>query len=430
METKKHNRWLVAIMGTLLMIVLGTVYAWSFFQKPIVETFGWSNSAVAWAFSTNILFLGLAAAWGGINMPKYGPTKLAIIGTIMYGAGFMLGALAFSIQSLPLLIIGFGVIGGSGIGLGYVTPVVSASKWFPDKQGFVTGMVVMGFGLGALIMSKVIAPFVMKIVDGDLISTFLYIGIILLILGVLAAMFIKQPPADYVPEGYTPPAAAAASTAAAANITAKQGIFTGKFFMMWMLLFINVTAGIMFISFQSPLMQDLWAKFKPEVAGDVAALAAIGGTLIAISSLFNGIGRFFWGGLSDKIGRVQAFRLILGSQLVVFILLLFVTNPYIFAVLVCYILLCYGGGFGTMPSFVKDVFTAKLMPVVYGVILTAWSLAGVVGPQIVAFMKDKFKDTPADAAFYSFVAGIGLLALGLIISFFVNNKPITEKFKA
>jgi MFS transporter, OFA family, oxalate/formate antiporter len=424
METKKHNRWLVAIMGTLLMIVLGTVYAWSFFQKPIVETYGWSNSAVAWAFSTNILFLGLAAAWGGINMPKYGPTKLAMIGTIMYGGGFMLGALAFSIQSLPLLIVGFGVIGGSGIGLGYVTPVVSASKWFPDKQGLVTGMVVMGFGLGALIMSKLIAPVVIKMVDGNLVSTFLYIGIILLVLGFLAAIFIKQPPADYVPEGYNPPAAAAASNAAATNITAKQAIFTSKFFGMWMLLFINVSAGIMFIGFQSPLMQDLWANFKPGT--EPVALAAIGGTLIAISSLFNGIGRFFWGGLSDKIGRVQAFRLILGSQLIVFILLLFVTNPYIFAVLVCYILLCYGGGFGTMPSFVKDVFTAKLMPVVYGVILTAWSLAGVVGPQIVGIMKDKFPD---HAAQYSFYAGIGLLVLGFIISIFVTNKSITEKFK-
>jgi MFS transporter, OFA family, oxalate/formate antiporter len=164
-----------------------------FFQKPIVETYGWSNSAVAWAFSTNILFLGLAAAWGGINMPKYGPTKLAMIGTIMYGGGFMLGALAFSIQSLPLLIVGFGVIGGSGIGLGYVTPVVSASKWFPDKQGLVTGMVVMGFGLGALIMSKLIAPVVIKMVDGNLVSTFLYIGIILLVLGFLLLSLLNSP---------------------------------------------------------------------------------------------------------------------------------------------------------------------------------------------------------------------------------------------
>jgi OFA family oxalate/formate antiporter-like MFS transporter len=421
METKKQNRWLVAIMGTLLMIVLGTVYAWSFFQKPIVETFGWSNSGVAWAFSMSILCLGLAAAWGGINLPKYGPTKLAVIGAIMYGAGFMLGALALKFHSLLFLIIGFGVIGGAGIGLGYVTPVVSASKWFPDRQGFVTGMVVMGFGLGALVMSKIIAPAVISIVGGNLISTFFIIGIIILVLGFSAAIFIKQPPADYVPEGYIPPVSKSTGKAVDLGITAKQGILTSKFFFRWMLLFINLTAGSMFISFQSPLMQDLWSKFKPGT--DVAHLAAIGGTLIAISSLFNGLGRFFWGGLSDKIGRVQAFRLILGTQIAVFVILLFVHNPYIFAILVCYVLLCYGGGFGTMPSFVRDVFTPKLMPVVYGVILTGWSMGGVVGPQIVALMKDKF---PENAATYSFTAGAILLAIGFIFALFLNNKTVVE----
>ncbi len=421
MEKKQQNRWLVAIMGTLLMIVLGTVYAWSFFQKPIVETYGWSNSGVAWAFSTSILCLGLAAAWGGINLPKYGPTKLAVIGAIMYGIGFMLGALALSLHSLPLLIVGFGIIGGAGIGLGYVTPVVSASKWFPDKQGFVTGMVVMGFGFGALVMSKIIAPTVMNLVDRNLVSTFFIIGIIILVLGTLAALFIKQPPSNYVPEGYKPPVKASTGKVSEVDITAKQGILTSKFLLMWLVLFINITAGIMFISFQSPLMQDLWSKFKPGT--DALALASIGGTLIAISSLFNGIGRFFWGGLSDKIGRVQAFRLILGTQVFVFILLLFVKNPFIFAILVCYILLCYGGGFGTMPSFVKDVFTARLMPVVYGVILTAWSAGGVVGPQIVAFMKDKFPD---NAGPKSFLIGAILLAIGFGLALLLNNKPITE----
>jgi len=177
----------------------------------------------------------------------------------------------------------------------------------------------------------------------------------------------------------------------------------------------------MFISFQSPLMQDIWAAFKPGT--DAAVLASIGATLIAISSLFNGIGRFFWGGMSDKIGRVQTFRWILASQIVVFIILLFVGNPYLFGLLVCYILLCYGGGFGTMPAFVGDVFTPRLMPVVYGTILTAWSAGGVLGPQIVAYMKDNFAD---DASTYSFIAGAILLGIGLLISFFVNNKPITE----
>ncbi len=425
METKQ-NRWLIAIMCTILMIVLGTIYAWSFFQKLIVEEYGWSNTTVAWAFSTSIAFIGFAAAWGGINLPKYGPQKLATIGVILHGGGYLLAALAFSMHSVPVLIIGFGLIGGIGLGLGYVTPVISAAKWFPDKKGLVTGMVVMGFGFGALLMSKVIAPVMMGIADQNLIKGFLYIGITILVLGIISAYFVVFPPANFVPAGYSPPAPTGSPAPGAAakpkvEFTAMMGIKSSKFFIMWMLLFINVTAGIMFISFQSPLMQDIWANYRPDT--DAIALASIGATLIAISSLFNGIGRFFWGGMSDKIGRVQTFRWILGSQIIVFIILLFVGNPYIFGILVCYILLCYGGGFGTMPSFVGDVFTPRLMPVVYGTILTAWSAGGVVGPQIVAYMKDNFA---ADASTYSFIAGAILLTVGLIFTFFVNNKPITD----
>jgi OFA family oxalate/formate antiporter-like MFS transporter len=424
MTEQKHNRWLIAIMCTLLMIVLGTVYSWSYFQKLIVTEYGWSNQAVAWAFCINIGFIGIAAAWGGINLPKHGPRKLATIGVSMYGLGYLLASWAFSMHSLPLLFIGFGVIGGLGLGLGYVTPVVTASKWFPDKKGLVTGMVVMGFGFGALLMSKIIAPIMMNAANQNLVPGFLYIGITLLVLGIISALFLKFPPADYLPAGYTPPAPKPGAVAAP-EMTAWQAIKTGKFALMWLLLFINVTAGIMFIGFQSPLMQDIMGKYKPSL--DTAALASAGATLIAISSLFNGIGRFFWGGMSDKIGRAQVFRTILGTQLIVFIILLFVKNPYIFGILVCYVLLCYGGGFGTMPSFTLDVFKAKLFPVVYGAILFAWSAAGIVGPQIVAFMKDRFKDNPENAAYYSFVAGAVLLGIGFIMSLFVTNKPITEK---
>ena len=415
-----QNRWLVAVMGTILMIVLGTVYSWSFFQKPIVEAYGWSNSGVAWVFSANILFLGISAAWSGINLPKFGPTKLAVIGAIMYGTGFILGSLALKFHSLPAVILGFGVVGGWGIGMSYVTPVISASKWFPDKQGFVTGMVVMGFGFGALVMSKFIAPTVLNIADGNLITSFFIIGLFILLLGFIAALFIKQPQAGYLPEGYTSPAKISATdNSKGEEITATEAIFTLKFLMIWVVFFVNITAGIMFISFQSPMMQDLWSLYRP--GGDPVSLAAIGGTLIAVSSIFNGIGRFFWGGVSDRIGRIQTFRLILGSQLVVFVTLLFVTNPYIFALLVCYVLLCYGGGFGTMPAYIREVFSDRLMPVVYGAILTAWSAGGVLGPQIVGFMKDNFAQ---NAANYAFSIGTILLAIGFLLTLLLNNSII------
>jgi OFA family oxalate/formate antiporter-like MFS transporter len=417
-ENLMSKRWLVAIMGTLLQVCLGTVYAWSFFQKPIMTANNWTNSQAAWAFSLAIFFLGVSAAWGGMNLPKYGPRMLAMGGGLLFGIGYLIGGYALSIQSIPLLYIGYGVIGGCGLGLGYVTPVATAAKWFPDKKGFITGMVVMGFGFGALVMSKVLAPIFMAQFSGNVSSVFYALGIVMLVLTLPAGYFLMNPPAGFVPTGYTPPATSAANQASQDAVTSKQCIVSTRFLLMWIVFFFNIIAGIMFIGFQSPMIQDLLKlKLDPATLTDpavIAGLAASGATLIAISSIFNGVGRFFWGGLSDKIGRVQAFRLILGSQFLVFVALMFVTNPIVFGVLVCYILLCYGGGFGSMPSFVLDVFGAKRMPVVYGTILTAWGCAGIVGPQIVAYLKDNYA---AQAAQYTFTTAAVLLMSGLVITF-------------
>ncbi len=424
MSKSVGNRWLIAIMGTVLQMVLGTLYSWSFFQKPIMTAYGWNNVQVMWIFSIAICFLGIGATIGGMNLAKFGPTKLATAGAVMWGAGWLISAFSISIQSLPLFYIGYGVIGGLGLGFGYVTPVATAVKWFPDKKGFVTGMVVMGFGLGALLMSKVIAPIIMQMTDDNLVLGFLYIGIALLTLGIPAGRIIKNPPNGYVPEGFTPPTASAAAQGHQDNLTVKDCITSSTFIKMWIIFFFNITAGIIFIGLQSPMLQDLLKLSDATL--DTAALAIAGASLIGISSLFNGIGRFFWGGLSDKIGRVQAFRLILGSQLVVFLVLTQIVNPWIFGALVCYVLLCYGGGFGTMPSFVLDVFHARLMPIVYGIILTAWSTAGIVGPQIAAYLKDNFG---AQASTYTFIAGAIMLGTGLLVAFTLNNNSITHDMK-
>lgn len=417
------NRWLVAIMGTLIQLCLGTVYAWSFFQKPVMAANNWTNSQAAWGFSFAIFFLGVAASWGGINLPKYGPRKLAMTGGALFGLGYIITAYAFSIHSIPLFYIGYGLIGGIGLGLGYVTPVATAAKWFPDKKGFITGMVVMGFGFGALVMSKIIAPFFISLTGNNLAYVFTYIGLVMLVIAIPAGYFLTNPPKDYVPAGYVPPAVSTSQQASQGSVTAMQSIMSSKFLMMWVVFFFNINAGIMFIGFQSPLLQDLLKKaIDPSTYNDpavIAALAASGATLIAFSSICNGLGRFLWGAVSDKIGRVQVFRLILGTQFLVFIALMYISSPILFSILVCYVLLCYGGGFGSMPSFVLDVFGAKLMPIVYGAILTAWGCAGITGPQIVAYLKDNY---PAQATQYTFVLGAVLLFLGLVITFMLNNK--------
>jgi OFA family oxalate/formate antiporter-like MFS transporter len=448
-ESKPMNRWLIAIMGTTLQLFLGTAYAWSYFQKPLSDAFGWSNSMTAWAFCLAICFLGLSAAWGGTKIAKIGPTKLAMIGGTLFGIGYLLGALALSMKSPFMLFLGYGVVGGCGLGLGYVTPVATVAKWFPDRKGFATGMVVMGFGLGALVMSKVFAPMLFNYfkagvdlvyanVDGKLVlqnpealqailtKLFAGLGVIFLVLTVPVGWFMRNPPAGYVPAGWTPPVVpATAKTAAFDALTAKDCLLSGRFMLMWLVFFCNITAGIAIIGFQSPLFQDLWHKVDPALTA--AVLASFGATLIGVTSLFNGIGRFFWGGISDKIGRSMTFSIMLGSQILVFAALAWTGSPWVFAVLFCYILLCYGGGFGTMPSFVLDVFGSKLMPVVYGTILTAWSAAGIIGPQMVGIIKDKF---PAKAGFYSFLASLAFVTVGFIITFALSNKPFEKKASA
>jgi len=430
------KRWFIAIMGTCLQVCLGTAYAWSYFQKPLSTAFGWSQSLTAWAFSLAICSLGIAAAIGGILLPKVGPRKLAMVGGFLFALGYLTGALALKYQSAPLLFITYGVIGGAGLGFGYVTPVATISKWFPDKKGFATGMVVMGFGLGALFMSKIFAPMLLDAFgwaaatdvvsqQAILVKLFLALGVIFLILTIPVGSQIVNPPAGYVPSGYTPPVVSAAASAAMDSLTSKEGIFSRRFFIMWVIFFCNITAGIAIIGFQSPLFQDLWAKVDPGL--DKLTLAAYGGTLIGITSIFNGLGRFFWAAISDKIGRIETFRIMLGSQILAFIILAYIPNPWIFAIVLCYVLLCYGGGFGTMPSFVLDVYGPKILAVVYGTILTAWSAGGIVGPQIVGILKDTYKDAPADAAYWTFILGAGILGLGLLVSFFASNRPFEKE---
>jgi MFS transporter, OFA family, oxalate/formate antiporter len=417
-QTLDRRRWLIAIMGTVLQVGLGTVYAWSFFQKPVKTHWGLvTDSPIAWIFCLAIFFLGVSAAVGGVLLPKVGPRTLALSGSILYPVGWMIGGLGLSSKSLALLYLGYGVVGGVGLGLGYVTPVATLAKWFPDRKGLVTGMVVMGFGFGALFLSKLVGPALMRACDKDLGRVFLWTGLMVAAICLPAALVLRNPPVGYVPAGYKPSASALAGRAGQADPTTRECLVSGRFAMTWLVFFFNICAGMMFIGFQSPMLQDLLKKSHPWMTGD--ALAAAGATLIAVSSIFNGLGRMFWGGVADRLGRIQTFRIILASQIAVFLALMVTPSAWVFGILVCYVLLCYGGGFGTMPSYVLDSFGAKIMPVVYGAILTAWSIAGIVGPQMVALIKDHL---PSQAATATFGAAAGLLSLGLVISLRLTNE--------
>ena len=408
-------RVVIALLCTTLQLCFGTVYAWSFFQTMLVRQAGWTFSQTAWAFSITIFTLGVSAAWAGQVLPRLGPRKLAVIGSILFSGGYLVAAAALRLDMLPLFYIGYGVIGGAGIGLGYVTPVATVAKWFPDHKGLVTGVVVMGFGVGAFLLSKGLAPLLVLRTGEDLSEVFLWLGITFACLLIPCSLLLSDPP---VPSDLVKSVAGPAGEAAPAEDDTAVRTYLGsqQFVFMWIVFFFNIAAGITVISFQSELLQEVWGLSDPSL--EPATLAEYGATLIAISSLCNGVGRLFWGLLSDRIGRVKVFRILLASQMVVFGVLMTETNPWIFSILVCYVLLCFGGGFATMPPFVLDVFGSRKMSSIYGAVLTAWAAAGIVGPVYLGYLKDGYPDR---AVMYCFLVGILMLGGGFLFSYLLTD---------
>ena len=411
-------RTVIALLCTTLQLCFGTVYAWSFFQTMLVRQAGWTFSQTAWAFSITIFSLGVSAAWAGQVLPRMGPRKLALIGSVLFSAGYVIAAGALTLDLLPLFYVGYGVIGGAGIGLGYVTPVATVAKWFPDHKGLVTGIVVMGFGVGAFLLSKGLAPLLVVRAGDELAQVFLWLGIIFACLLIPCSLLLSDPPAEAaVPAVAAAPAGGEAPPDDSPAI--KSYLSSQQFVVMWVVFFFNIAAGITVISFQSELLQEVWGLSDPSL--EPATLAEYGATLIAISSLCNGVGRLFWGLLSDRIGRVKVFRILHASQMVVFGVLMTETNPVVFSALVCYVLLCFGGGFATMPPFVLDVFGPKKMSAIYGAVLTAWAAAGIVGPVYLGYLKDVYPDR---AVMYCFLVGILMLGGGFLFCYLLTDNRI------
>lgn len=410
------SRWLAVTVCTVLQLCFGTVYAWSFFQTLLVRQLGWTFTETAWAFSVAIFSLGVSAAWAGQVLPRFGPRKLALAGSTLFCLGYLVAGVALQVNSVPLFCLGYGVIGGIGIGMGYVTPVATVAKWFPDRKGLATGIVVMGFGVGALLLSKGLAPVLVVQTAGDLPLVFFGLGGVFALVLIPASLLMSNPPATADSGG----SRASAPPEEAASVASY--LKTGQFLLLWIVFFFNIAAGISIISFQSELLQEVWSLAEPSL--EPAVLAGYGATLIAVSSVFNGVGRLFWGLLSDRIGRVNVFRILLATQMVVFGVLMTETNPWVFSVLVCYILLCFGGGFATMPPFILDMFGARRMSAIYGAVLTAWAAAGIAGPMYVGYLKDTYPDR---AVMYCFLIGILMLGGGYLFSYLLNDERIRLK---
>jgi OFA family oxalate/formate antiporter-like MFS transporter len=361
------NRWGIAVAGVVMQIALGAVYAWSVFRIPLTKAFGWTISQVTLTFTIAILMLGFAAFVGGLWMRKSGPRRVAIAAGILYGLGVFLAS--FSGGHLYWLYFSYGFLGGIGLGLGYIVPVATLVKWFPDKRGMITGIAVAGFGAGALITAP-IATWLIKNIG--VLKTFAVLGIAYLIAVTVAALFIKDPPQGFVPAGWKP-SAAQTKQRAARDYSLGEALRKWQWYALWAMLFLNTSAGISIISQAAAMAQEI-----------TRVSAAIAAGMVGIISIANGSGRFLWAWLSDAIGRRAVFFTMFLIQAVVFALIPHVTGFGLFTTLAFIVLLCYGGGFGTMPAFAADYFGPTNVGSIYGLMLTAWGFAGVLGPMLIA----------------------------------------------
>jgi OFA family oxalate/formate antiporter-like MFS transporter len=367
-----HNRWVIAAAGVVMQIALGAVYAWSVFRIPLTRTFGWTISEVTLTFTIAIFVLGLAAFGGGLWMRRTGPRTVALTAGVLYGLGVFLAS--FAGGRLWWLYCSYGVIAGVGLGLGYIVPVATLVKWFPDRRGLITGLAVAGFGAGALITAPIATRLIVEV---GVLRTFAILGVAYFVAVTGGALFMRNPPDGYRPAGWTPTASQQRQRAAEPH-TLRDALRRWPWYGLWGLLFLNTTAGIAVISQAAPMFQEITKVSAARAAG-----------IVGVISIANGAGRLLWAWLSDLAGRRAIFLVMFLLQAVVFWLMPSAHSLTLFAALTIVVLLCYGGGFGTMPAFAADYFGAEHVGSIYGLMLTAWGVAGILGPTLMAALRER-----------------------------------------
>ncbi len=408
----EKNRWLMALAAVGVHICIGSVYAWSVYVKPIQEQMQWNLTDVTIAFSVAIFFLGLSAALMGKFVEKNGPRVSALIAASLFGLGTIGSGLAILMESKLLLYFFYGVLGGCGLGIGYISPVSTLVKWFPDKRGMATGLAIMGFGFASAIWGPTIKILIEKV---GISNTFFILGAIYFVVMFLSALYLQKPEEDFMPEKFKKKIASGKKKLKKdlANLTVNEAVKTPRFYGLWLMLFINVTCGIAIIGVASPLLQ--------EVVGisAIAAAAAVG-----LMGIFNGAGRIFWASLSDLLTRPVVYIIFFATQAVAFYMLPSITEIVVFQVILYFIMSCYGGGFASIPAYIGDIFGTKELGAIHGYILTAWAAAGLVGPLIISIVKDVTGSYSQTLYVFS---GFFLVALVISILMLSNIKKIKKE---
>lgn len=428
-----YSRWLVPPAALAIHLCIGQGYALSVFNIPLSRVIGitepapndWGLTTTVWIFNIAFAFLGISAAIFGKWLERAGPRKAMFASACFFASGFLISALGIYLHIIWLLYLGYGVFGGIGLGLGYISPVSTLIKWFPDRPGMATGMAIMGFGGGALIGSP-LADNLMKYYSSStsvgVWETFLTMGIIYFVFMMFGVFTVRVPADDWKPEGYAPPAKSENAMITSGNVTADEAIKTPQFYFLWLVLFLNVTAGIGVLAQASPLIQESFP-------GRVTAAAAAG--FVGLLSIFNLVGRFFWSSVSDYTGRKIIYMIYLGLGCILYAIVPSMAsagNLVLFVAIFGVILSMYGAGFATIPAYLRDMFGTMQVGAIHGRLLTAWSAAAIVGPSIVTYMRDyQINNGVAKAQAYSTSIYImaGLLAVGFVSNLLV--RPVDPK---
>jgi len=408
----EKNRWLMALSAVGVHICIGSVYAWSVYVKPIQEQMNWTLTDVTIAFSVAIFFLGLSAALMGKFVEKNGPRVSAIIAASLFGLGTMGSGLAIMMESKILLYFFYGVLGGCGLGIGYISPVSTLVRWFPDKRGMATGLAIMGFGFASAIWGPTIKVLIEAV---GISGTFFILGALYFVVMFASALYLEKPEEGYLPKNFEKKIKEGKKKLKEdlALLGLNEAVKTPRFYGLWLMLFINVTCGIAIIGVASPLLQEVIG------ISAIAAAAAVG-----LMGIFNGAGRIFWASLSDYLTRPVVYIIFFATQAIAFYMLPTVTEIIVFQVLLFFIMSCYGGGFASIPAYIGDIFGTKELGAIHGYILTAWAAAGLVGPLIISMVKDS---TGSYSQTLYVFAAFFIVALVISILMLINIKSIENK---
>jgi MFS family permease len=426
------SRWLVPPAALCVHLCIGQVYAFSVFNLPMTRLIGitesapddWKLTELGWIFSIAIVFLGLAAAFTGTWLDRVGPRKAMFTAALCFGGGFLISALGVYLHQLWIIYLGYGVLGGCGLGLGYISPVKTLITWFPDRPGMATGMAIMGFGGGAMIASPLsvwLMQYFSSPTDVGVMGTFVTMGLIYMVFMMVGATIVRVPPKGWAPEGYVAPAQPK-KLVTTAHVHVDEALKTPQFYLLWGVLCLNVTAGIGVLGQASAMSQEMFP-------GQITAAAAAG--FVGLLSLFNMLGRFFWASTSDYIGRRNTYMIFFALGMA-----LYAAVPWtgqtgsivLFVLFYCVIMTMYGGGFATIPAYLRDVFGVRYVGAIHGRLLTAWSTAGVLGPVLVNYIREYQINNgvpKADAYSVTMYIMAGLLLVGFVLNWAMH--PVDEK---